>query len=906
MNKLLVLFLFLYSLFCFSQNETNHWFFGDKAGLNFSYGGINVTNTSQMETPAGCTSISDTNGNLLFYSDGKTIWNRNHEVMEGGTDLGDKKELFQNSIIIPKPNSTEIYYLLYMKSTLPSGTFALFLAEIEISSSYPNGIVKRRNSLLKSLTTERITAVHHKNGKSIWVITLNKSGAITSPITNISAFEIDETGVVRPPKNNTIQEDSIDKIGAMKISPDGSKLAISDYNNSFIYVYNFDTSSGNVSFNTRIFTDIALLSPTYPYGLGFSPNSKILYYTARQRTDSSILVQYFFDNPFPSNPLFSEKTPIFVSYDYSFGALQLANNGKVYVAMYTKDDPIDEINGLSPVQNIGFIDSPDQYKLDCDYNHMAIQLDPGLSIKGLPSFIQSYFRNRILTEDQCVFDTFNFSLDSYAPINSVTWEFGDGSISNEMSPEYAYTTAGEYTVTATININNKDVKLYKKVTVFPLPKLIPNQEIVQCDDDNDGVNLFNLNAIGDKISTDDTLTYEFYTNLADAENNTNQIQDPENFYNESNPQTIYTRATSLNGCSNIESFSIEALFRPALTIPPITACKDVESSVNEDVGFFDLRVKRSQIVNNLGLSKLEKISFFASFTDAQKSINILPYEYISNSTTIWVKIENENGCFGISPIELIVNSPQINLEDNYTICISPSDHPPITLTADSSYDRFEWKDENNTTIATSNSFALTKAGTFSLTIFKTINGVECSTSKSFTVNYPPPPKILNVDVTVQSETENIVYVSVNGDSNYEFSLDDTTYFGNGASHSFYNVQPGIATIYIKDLNKCEPSITASASIIGYPKFLTPNSDGFNDYWKVYGVSTNFFKEIDIKIFNRFGKVVYVINDKNSDLGWDGTYNNIQLPTNDYWFHAKLKDLNDNTIDKKGHFTLKRN
>ena len=87
-------------------------------------------------------------------------------------------------------------------------------------------------------------------------------------------------------------------------------------------------------------------------------------------------------------------------------------------------------------------------------------------------------------------------------------------------------------------------------------------------------------------------------------------------------------------------------------------------------------------------------------------------------------------------------------------------------------------------------------------------------------------------------------------------------------------------------------------------FLT--IDNKNDIWTVYGVNSNFFKKITITIFNRFGKVLYTINNQNAEQGWNGTLNGKPLPPNDYWFYAKLVDLNDNIIEKKGHFSLQQN
>ena len=91
--------------------------------------------------------------------------------------------------------------------------------------------------------------------------------------------------------------------------------------------------------------------------------------------------------------------------------------------------------------------------------------------------------------------------------------------------------------------------------------------------------------------------------------------------------------------------------------------------------------------------------------------------------------------------------------------------------------------------------------------------------------------------------------------------------------------------------------------MGFPKFFTPNNDGFNDLWQVKGVSVGTFKNTPIYIFNRFGKIIAVFDLINN--GWDGYYNGKVVSSGDYWFRVQLTDQNENTVDKKGHFSLIR-
>ena len=111
MKALQCVILFLFSLVCEAQRENNIWYFGDKAGLDFNSGNpVNLTDGA-INTIEGCASISNPSGQLLFYTDGIKVWNRNHQIMPNGADLSGNSSSTQSGIIVPKPNSNTIYYL---------------------------------------------------------------------------------------------------------------------------------------------------------------------------------------------------------------------------------------------------------------------------------------------------------------------------------------------------------------------------------------------------------------------------------------------------------------------------------------------------------------------------------------------------------------------------------------------------------------------------------------------------------------------------------------------------------------------------------------------------------------------------------------------------------------------------
>ncbi len=116
MKKFHLLLLLFFALKSFSQKEANIWYFGEKAGLDFNTNPPTALTNGEINTFEGCSSFSDEDGNLLFYSDGITVWDKNHDEMkyEDGSfanDLKGNPSSTQSGMIIPKPGSTSIYYL---------------------------------------------------------------------------------------------------------------------------------------------------------------------------------------------------------------------------------------------------------------------------------------------------------------------------------------------------------------------------------------------------------------------------------------------------------------------------------------------------------------------------------------------------------------------------------------------------------------------------------------------------------------------------------------------------------------------------------------------------------------------------------------------------------------------------
>lgn len=218
-----------------AQNETIYWYFGNRAALNFDKGKLEVLGDSAMEAPVGSASIANQDGLLMFYSDGATVWNRNHEVMENGSGLSGDSNNFQSTIIVPKPGSESIYYLFYARSedaTNPLVTAGSYYAEIAFSDQNPLGKVVSKNAFLDSDSpSEKLSAVHHGSGESFWLLILTAENSDSELLKTVfKAYPVTENGI----DFNAVKTEldfGIENLGTMKFSVDGKKTSGIQSNN---------------------------------------------------------------------------------------------------------------------------------------------------------------------------------------------------------------------------------------------------------------------------------------------------------------------------------------------------------------------------------------------------------------------------------------------------------------------------------------------------------------------------------------------------------------------------------------------------------------------------------------------------------------------------------------------------
>ncbi len=370
MKKVLQILLFLTCASAsFSQKEANIWYFGHNCGLDFNTTPPTTLTDGALDSPEGCASIADENGNLLFYSDGSTVYNKNHTVMAGGTKLNGNKTATQSAVIVPQPGNKNIYYLFTVDAETGIYGFRYSLIDMSLQGGY--GQVIKSNIFLAGNVTEKVTAAQHANKKEQWVLCHEWDSNV------FKAFKITKDSIFTTPvisSSGTIHEgDIMNSAGYMKVSPTGNKLALAIYYDKKVELFDFDNTTGIVSNPITFENDIY----DHSYGIEFSPNGSKLYFSSFP--DASYIFQVNLKSGITDSIKKSVKMVVTNPNYFFYGALQVAPDGKIYVAKPNKP-------------NLAAIDFPDEPVGFLRFSDSVVSLKKKLSGGGLPTFIQSYFK----------------------------------------------------------------------------------------------------------------------------------------------------------------------------------------------------------------------------------------------------------------------------------------------------------------------------------------------------------------------------------------------------------------------------------------------------------------------------------------------------------------------------------
>lgn len=855
------------------QKEAAIWYFGEQAGLSFVNGRPEVLSDGQIDSLEGCASIATPDGDLLFYTNGQTIWNRNHEVMNNGDDIGGNLSSTQAALIVPRPGSSSIYYVFTTDAVQfyqGGGSGGGFNYSVVNMSTGLGTVVDKGISLLPQ-SSEKVTAVLAANGIDIWVITqhehtffsylVSAGGVNTTPVSSIVPFGVTDFRNIR---------------GSLKASPDGTRIAnaYTLFEPSFtgsLFLYDFDNSTGIVSGEQLLGDGFGF------YGVEFSSDSSRLYASGKFLDNASVstlgIIQYNMqagDIPGSAFEL-SRLQTTFLS-DIS-GTLQLAIDKKIY---YT-------IPGIE----LSVIQKPNILGSGARFEREIISLGGRNTNFGLPPFVPSFFESIFDFNGICYGDLTQFEIYPDAPVSSVVWNFDDpdsdaANTSTSFNPSHQFTAPGPYVVSVDVTFSNgRPMKRFIEVVDIRLtPTISEDLILVQCDIDgaDDGKTIFNLTEIEIAFDSDvETYAFSYYEDAADAALEMNPL-DAEAYANMVDGQTIYVRVFSDPACFRVFEMELRTQQASDAGIIDLTICELDESSANQ-----------ISLNGVLSLLQLEypglDITFYGSKEHAllEKLAFTIDTFTLSDITVpeLFFRAERQNDCSIIGGI-LFDLMGEVGVEDQ-ELYLCNSEEETI-LNAGPSFTSYLWSTGEDT-----QTIMVDTPGVYEVTVS---NGPGCTDTAVFTVSDTPEiimEVVINdfqqsnmLTIFASSEIAALQY-SINGGQSYQ------------SSPRFKDLPPGYVQVVASDEHGCAIA-TQRVLVRGAPRYFTPNGDGVNDKWHV-DRSTE-YPNMKVTIFDRFGKMVTQLSSKTN--GWDGTYGGQAMETGTFWYSISFE--NRKYI---GHFALIR-
>ena len=959
--KLIVTILILnFALFTnigFAQPQAYNWYFGQNAALNFSSGNPVSISGSAMNTYEGCASISDPiTGILLFYTDGTYVWDKNNNQMPNGFGMHGSSTSTQSGVIVPHPDSANIYYIFV--ADWEGNANGITYNEVDMTLNAGLGDVTLKNVQLVTPACEKICAVKHCNGLDYWVIVhgyQNNSGVDTT----FYAYLVTPAGVQAPVitniGNQILSSNIASTIGYLKASPNGRKLASANsYGIDTMQLFDFDNSTGILSNCISIPTGTG----SQPYGVSFSPNNQVLYVSGEVTGN---IYQYDISSNNEATINASQYIAASGGQDGNM-ALQLASNGKIYVAE----------------GGAGFLDAinnPDVLGAGCNFTANAVTLTFGTSGLGLPNFVDAYTVPVINS----------LTHDTTACPGPVLLDPGSGFLS------YLWST-GATTESITVNTNGT---YWVRLTSVPTPC---NPDSIIFDTVNVTITTFIPVNLGpdESVCNNQSVTLnagnpgDTYTWSTGATTQTISVNTPGTYY----------VLVSNNGCLGHDTIVITQGVAPIVNLgPDSTICSNQNITFNAqnpgDTYTWSTGATTQTITANSTGTYWVNVNNGSCYGSDTVNLNVvnIPTQNLGNDTSIcvgqsltlnagnpgyiyqwstgattqtinvnatgsyWV-IVHQASCITPDSINVtVVPVPQVNVGPDSLVCTGQS----VTLNAGNPGDSYLWS-----TGASTQTITVSNAGSYTVLVNNgTCTGIDTmilTVIATPVVNIGPDSIIcMGESITLDAGNSGYTYNWSNGSTTQTITVDsagkywvqvnnskcaqadtvnvivdnpatpnpgnDTTICG-----SIYSLSAGITTSHylwstgdttknitiiapggkywvVSGDGKCFKADTINVTFENDSDYwapvniFTPNGDGKNEFFVPGIVST---KNYDMKVFNRWGELMF--ESTNPYIYWDGKDKGgaACFEGTYYWIATYALSCDPTVIKKdKGYVMLKR-
>lgn len=409
----------------------------------------------------------------------------------------------------------------------------------------------------------------------------------------------------------------------------------------------------------------------------------------------------------------------------------------------------------------------------------------------------------------------------------------------------------------------------------------------------DGFGVYNLFNISGEIASNLQIL-NFYLSQSDAEVGVNPIQNPNNFQNTSTDQTVFVRVVNPSNCVAVESVLLSGNSQIFDDVS-ITVCPAQETTPTS----FTSQNIINQVAESINI-QVQSIDLYFSQNDAVNQNDEINSGFIEVVTdllplTIFARLNTQSECLGFVPVVLQKIDGAVFADEQTDFLICQNESNSIILSASLVNPQgnifYDWS-----TGDTAESIEVDESGDFSVevTSIQIIDGVEvvCTNSKTFNVEVSGLPEVSFTQTGFAGNGQ--VIISAEGNGDYEFALNNSIF----QNENTFNINQTENTIIVHDKNGCG-EVVLNFIALSIPEFFTPNGDGFNDYWQVKGIRQSENSIKNIFIFDRYGKLLRRLSPQL--IGWDGTYNGRQMPSQDYWYRIEM--ISGQSVT--GHLTLKR-
>ena len=842
-------FAFLLSCNVYSQNQNKIWYFGDYAGLDFNSGSPVPLLSSALFTNEGCSSIADNSGNLLFYTDGITVWNKVHTVMPNGFGLLGNPSTTQSSMIIPMPGSAAKYYIFAIDDL--GGPMTYSIVDMTLAAGLGD-VTAVKNVMLHPSVSEKQAAIKRCDG-NIWVIShesttntffadlVTPAGISTSMLSSVGTSHIG--GSV--PFANTV--------GQLKISQQGDRIGLAIRDAALYEVFDFDINTGAISNPITIGAGLYSVA----YGVEFSPDGTKLY---GGRITTNIVYQ--FNLMAGSAAAISASATIVGSTSGFTNSLQLGTDGKIYVA-----------KSISQTVGLGYLDvinNPNVLGGACSYVSAGVTLGGKLSLLGLPGMM--------------VVDTMLLPSVSISGTNSIC--AGQSTTLTATGGASYVWSGGSSATTASITVSPLVTTDYYATTTLP------------CGSSTDTITVtVNPIPIATIIGDDSLCSGENIVLTASGSS----------LYQWSGGSTATTQSISVSPTSTT-TYSVVAS-NGACSSLPVSITVFVNTSPSVSIFGQDSICQGSTtnlLANVSGGSS--PYNYLWSNGSTLSNTNISPIVF---NTPIGIEVVDQNGCKDSTSINISMFPDPTALVTGELWGCSPMSATFTNLSSNAT--SYFWNFGDGNTSNLSNPINIyTDSGSYNVTLIAT-NAAGCSdtiTVNSYVnVNDGPTANIsVQTSTSVDNQSTTIYNNSQGGDNCVLYFGDGDSLVGcNWLSviHSYSSEGVYTITQVVTNSSGCSDVYQVIVTVefessLFVPNAFTPNASGLNDYFKVYGVGLADFK---LMIFDRWGELIFETDDITK--GWDGNFKGIPVQQGVYVWKVNYRTKKDGDQFRIGHVSVVR-